>query len=287
MAKNTYGTGLLRAAQHRETGRSPPTHGLLATVAWTVDGRTSYALEGSVFVAGAAVQWLRDGLGIIARADETRALAESVPDSGGVYFVPGLRRAGRAPLGPVRAGPAHRPHPGHDARPHRAGGARGHRLSEPGRARRHGRGVRARPSARSASTAARPRTISSASSRPTSWASMCCGPSVTETTGLGAAYLAGVGVGLWKVEDLADRWQLDRRFTPAMEPAAADGRIRGMAARRGALSRVGQACDRVRVPTTEDLDDADSSGASSSASPPRARWPARPGPRRPSRASWC
>src|SRR5439155_26970307 len=62
--------------------------GLLTTLAWRIGGRTTYALEGAVFVAGAAVQWLRDGLGIIANAAETDALARSVPDVGGVYFVP-------------------------------------------------------------------------------------------------------------------------------------------------------------------------------------------------------
>jgi glycerol kinase len=86
-AKNTYGTGCFALLN---TGASPVVskRGLLTTVAWTVDRRTSYALEGSVFVAGAAVQWLRDGLGVIRSAAETQALAESVPDTGGVYFVP-------------------------------------------------------------------------------------------------------------------------------------------------------------------------------------------------------
>ncbi|HEU5322835.1 MAG TPA: glycerol kinase GlpK, partial [Methylomirabilota bacterium] len=86
-AKNTYGTGCFVLLN---TGADPVAsgHGLLTTVAWRIGGRTTYALEGSVFIAGAAVQWLRDGLGMIACADETRALAESVEDTGGVYFVP-------------------------------------------------------------------------------------------------------------------------------------------------------------------------------------------------------
>src|SRR5216117_3332525 len=86
-AKNTYGTGCFMLLN---TGPAPvaSSHGLLTTIAWRIGGRTSYALEGSVFIAGAAVQWLRDGLGLVRQAAETQALAESVEDTGGVYFVP-------------------------------------------------------------------------------------------------------------------------------------------------------------------------------------------------------
>jgi len=92
-AKCTYGTGafLLMNVGPRPT---PSASGLLATVAWTIDGTTSYALEGSAFIAGALVQWLRDGLGIIAKAAEVEALARSVPDSGGVVIVPALAGLG-------------------------------------------------------------------------------------------------------------------------------------------------------------------------------------------------
>src|SRR5439155_793250 len=86
-AKNTYGTGCFALVN---TGERPvvSSHGLLTTIAWRIRGHTTYALEGAVFVAGAAVQWLRDGLAIIANAAETDALARSVPDTGGVVFVP-------------------------------------------------------------------------------------------------------------------------------------------------------------------------------------------------------
>jgi len=87
MAKNTYGTGcfaLLNTGDQAVASRE----GLLTTVAWTVEGVTAYALEGAVFIAGAAVQWLRDGLQLVAHASETEALARSVPDTGGVYLVP-------------------------------------------------------------------------------------------------------------------------------------------------------------------------------------------------------
>ncbi len=86
-AKNTYGTGCF-LLQHVGDAPRPSTSGLVTTVAWGVGGRFEYALEGSVFVAGAAVQWLRDGLRIVADAAETEAAARSVPDSGGVYLVP-------------------------------------------------------------------------------------------------------------------------------------------------------------------------------------------------------
>ncbi|HWP74724.1 MAG TPA: glycerol kinase, partial [Methylomirabilota bacterium] len=87
MAKNTYGTGCF-ALLNTGTRAVGSSEGLLTTVAWTVEGATTYALEGAVFIAGAAVQWLRDGLGVIQQAAETQALAQSVPDTGGVYLVP-------------------------------------------------------------------------------------------------------------------------------------------------------------------------------------------------------
>ncbi|HUP31225.1 MAG TPA: glycerol kinase GlpK, partial [Usitatibacter sp.] len=93
MAKNTYGTGcflLMNTGERAAASR----HRLLSTVAWKREGRTAYALEGSVFIAGAAIQWLRDGLGIIARASDVDTLAATVPDSGGVLFVPALSGLG-------------------------------------------------------------------------------------------------------------------------------------------------------------------------------------------------
>jgi len=93
MAKNTYGTGCFLLMN---TGEKPAVsrNRLLTTVAWQRGGRTSYALEGSVFIAGAAIQWLRDGLGLIARAADIDALAATVPDTGGVHFVPALSGLG-------------------------------------------------------------------------------------------------------------------------------------------------------------------------------------------------
>jgi glycerol kinase len=87
MMKNTYGTGCFLLMNTGESANISKT-GLLTTIAWNTKGKTEYALEGSVFVAGAAIQWLRDGLGIIANAPDSEALATSVSDNQGVYFVP-------------------------------------------------------------------------------------------------------------------------------------------------------------------------------------------------------
>src|SRR5262249_36728348 len=100
-------------------------HGLLTTLAWRIAGQTTYALEGAVFVAGAAVQWLRDGLGIIADAAETEALAASVPDTGGVFFVPAFVGLGAPywdqPAGGTVVGLARGPTPAHRPRAAREG----------------------------------------------------------------------------------------------------------------------------------------------------------------------
>src|SRR5439155_6018490 len=93
MTKNTYGTGSFVLMNTGETAPPPP-DGLLVTLAWGLGGRVTYALEGSIFVTRAASQWLRDGLGSIAAASETGPLAESVPDTGGGYFVPALTGLG-------------------------------------------------------------------------------------------------------------------------------------------------------------------------------------------------
>jgi glycerol kinase len=87
MTKNTYGTGCFML-QNTGTRVVPSSNRLVTTIAWSIAGTTEYALEGSVFVAGAVVQWLRDGLGLIRKSEEVEALAKSVPDNGGVYFVP-------------------------------------------------------------------------------------------------------------------------------------------------------------------------------------------------------
>ncbi len=218
MAKNTYGTGcfaLLNTGSHPVRSE----RGLLTTVAWTVDHQTSYALEGSVFVAGAAVQWLRDGLGIIANAAETQALAGSVPDTGGVYLVPAFVGLGAPYWDPYARGLL-------------VGLTRGTTRAHVARAALEAIAYQSRDvldtmgeEAGLAIRALRVDGGAAANDFLCQFQSDILGadvlrPSVTETTGLGAAYLAGVGAGLWKTEELAGRWKLERRFTPALAPAA-------------------------------------------------------------------
>jgi glycerol kinase len=225
MAKNTYGTGCFALLN---TGPAPVVskRGLLTTVAWTVGHETSYALEGSVFVAGAAVQWLRDGLGIIASAAETQELAESVPDTGGVYLVPAFVGLGAPYWDPYARGILVGLTRG-TARAHIARAAleaiayqsrdvldtMGEEAGLPVRALRVDGGA-------------------AANDFLCQFQSDILGadvlrPSVTETTGLGAAYLAGVGAGIWRIEDLTDRWKLGRRFTPALKAAAREEAYQG------------------------------------------------------------
>jgi glycerol kinase len=218
MAKNTYGTGcfaLLNTGERAVASRE----GLLTTVAWTVEGRTAYALEGAVFIAGAAVQWLRDGLGIIKEAAETQALAESVPDTGGVYLVPAFVGLGAPYWDPYARGTL-------------VGITRGTTRAHLARAALEAIAYQSRDVL---DTMKRESGVPVTTLRVDGGAAandfLCqfqadvlgvevLRPSVTETTGLGAAYLAGVGAGLWKSRELAGRWKLERRFTPAMAEGA-------------------------------------------------------------------
>ena len=131
--KNTYGTGsflLMNTGEELQRSR----HQLLTTIAWRLDGRTEYALEGAIFVTGAAVQWLRDGLGVINEAAEVEALAASVPDSGGVVFVPALAGLGSPYWDPRARGHDPWGQPGDDRGPSGAGDAGSDRVSDGGRA---------------------------------------------------------------------------------------------------------------------------------------------------------
>jgi glycerol kinase len=225
MAKNTYGTGCFALLN---TGPAPVVskRGLLTTVAWTLDRRTSYALEGSIFVAGAAVQWLRDGLGIIADAAETRALAESVPDTGGVYLVPAFVGLGAPYWDPYARGTL-------------VGLTRGTTRAHIARAALEAIAYQSRDVLDTMSDeAGLPIQALRVDGGATANDFLCqfqadilgadvLRPSVTETTGLGAAYLAGVGAGIWTAEDITDRWKLERRFTPALTAAAREEAYRG------------------------------------------------------------
>jgi glycerol kinase len=231
MAKNTYGTGCF-ALLNTGARAVASAEGLLTTVAWTVEGRTAYALEGAVFIAGAAVQWLRDGLGIIKQAAETEALARSVPDTGGVYLVPAFVGLG-APYWDAYA------------RGTLVGITRGTTRAHLARAALEAIAYQSRDVLDTMGREAGPLTTLRVDGGAAANDFLCqfqadvlgvevLRPSVTETTGLGAAYLAGVGVGLWKSRDLGGRWQLERKFTPAMSPAAREA---GYAGWRRAVER--------------------------------------------------
>ena len=209
-AKNTYGTGCFALVN---TGERPvvSSHGLLTTIAWRIRGHTTYALEGAVFVAGAAVQWLRDGLAIIANAAETDALARSVPDTGGVVFVPAFVGLG-APYWDQHARGTTRAHivraaleaiafQSRDVLDAMAADAK----SSVGRLKVDGGAV-----ANDFLCQFQADMLDAAVDRPV----------VIETTALGAAYLAGLGAGLWRSADaVAERHAVERTFRPAMAAA--------------------------------------------------------------------
>ena len=215
MAKNTYGTGCFMLLNTGPTP-VPSKEGLLTTVAWQTGGTTTYALEGSVFIAGAAIQWLRDGLGLIAHAAESQELAESVDDTGGVYLVPAFVGLG-APYWDMYA------------RGTIVGITRGTARAHMVRAALEAIAYQSRDVLETMAAEAGASLRSLRVDGGAAANDFLCQfqadlldvpvlrPSVTETTGLGAAYLAGVGAGLWKPDELAGRWRLDRQFTPAMD----------------------------------------------------------------------
>jgi glycerol kinase len=216
--KCTYGTG---AFILMNTGAEPVASksGLLTTVAWRLGDEVRYALEGAAFIAGAAVQWLRDGLGIVASAAEIEALAASVPDSGGVVLVPAFAGLGA-------------PHWRPEARGIITGLTRGTTRAHIARAALEGIAlqnvdiVRAmeRDSGRSLESY---RVDGGASAnnllmqRQADVLGVAISrPEILETTALGSAFLAGLGVGMWKSpSEIAAMWKEERRFTPAGDAA--------------------------------------------------------------------
>ncbi len=218
MVKNTYGTGCFMLMN---TGDKPITskNKLLTTVAWRIGGRTEYALEGSIFIAGAVVQWLRDGLGLIKSAGEIEALAAQVTDTGGVYLVPAFAGLGA-------------PHWDAYARGLIGGLTRGTTRAHIARAALEGIAYQVADVLRAMEKDAKLRL------KELRVDGGACGnnllmqfqadmlgvplvrPRVGETTALGAAYLAGLAVGFWKDQrEIAAQQQVDRRFVPTMKPA--------------------------------------------------------------------
>jgi glycerol kinase len=224
MAKNTYGTGCFMLMN---TGLVPQASAnrLLTTVAWQLDQR-HYALEGAVFVAGAVVQWLRDGLGFIEKSAEVEALAASVPDAGGVYLVPAFTGLGS-------------PHWDAYARGTMVGLSRGTTRAHIARAALESIAFQSAEVLMAMQRdAAQPLVElrvdggATANDLLMQFQADLLGvpvvrPKVTETTALGAAYLAGLAVGYWSsTDEVAANWQVDRRFEPALPRAEAEARLR-------------------------------------------------------------
>ncbi|HEY6452111.1 MAG TPA: glycerol kinase GlpK [Steroidobacteraceae bacterium] len=211
-AKNTYGTGCFVLMN---TGYAPTrsSHRLVSTIAWD-RGRRTYALEGSVFVAGAVVQWLRDGLGLIAAASEVEALAASVPDAGGVQFVPAFTGLGAPYWDPMARGAI-------------LGLTRGTNRAHLARAALESIALQSCDVLRAMERDCDQPLLelrvdggASANDLLMQFQADLLGvpvvrPVVTETTALGAAYLAGLGAGYWESEEqVAANWRVERRFEP-------------------------------------------------------------------------
>ncbi|MCX5771919.1 MAG: glycerol kinase GlpK [Candidatus Hydrogenedentes bacterium] len=216
MAKNTYGTGcfiLMNTGDKAVESKN----GLLTTIAWALDGKVTYGLEGSIFIAGAAVQWLRDGLKIIKKSSDVEKLAATVHDSGGVYFVPAFVGLGAPHWDPYARGAI-------------IGIERGTTAGHIARATLESMAFQTRDVIQAMEADARVKLRrlkvdggACANNSLMQFQADILGatlerPVVQETTALGAAYLAGIAVGFWKnTGDAAKNWALDRTFKPAMK----------------------------------------------------------------------
>ncbi|MFT3783394.1 MAG: glycerol kinase GlpK [Nibricoccus sp.] len=228
MAKNTYGTGCFML-MHTGTERIRSRQRLLSTIAWRINGRLEYALEGSVFVAGAVVQYLRDALGFIRSASEVERLAMSVPDSGGVYFVPAFVGLGApywdqdargAILGLTRGtGAAHIARAGVEAIAHQVTDVLAAMEADTGL---HLKELRVDGGA-------------AANNLLMQFQADLLGcpvvrPQIVETTALGAACLAGLAVGVFREPaEITSRWREERRFSPAMSAPLRETHRKGWA----------------------------------------------------------
>jgi len=225
MLKNTYGTGSFIMFN---TGDQPvaSANNLLTTVAWDINGNFSYALEGSIFIAGAVVQWLRDGLGLIKSSADVEALALSVPDNGGAYLVPAFSGLGA-------------PHWDQHARGALFGLTRGTTAGHIARAALEGIAfqvcdVLTAMAADSGISIAELRVDGGAAANDTLMQFQAdilqipiVRPKILETTALGAAYLAGLATGYWQsTDEIGRQWQEDQRFEPQIPAQDAAERLR-------------------------------------------------------------
>jgi glycerol kinase len=226
MAKNTYGTGCFMLMN---TGARavPSANQLLTTVAWKLPDRVDYALEGSIFVAGAVVQWLRDGLGVIRTSADVEPLALSVPDNGGVYLVPAFVGLGApywdsyargAVLGLTRGSTS-----GHIARA--ALESIAYQTADVLHAMQQDAGVKLselRVDGGAAGNNLLMQFQADVLNVPV------VRPRITETTALGAAYLAGLACGYWSGEgEIAAQWGVEQRFEPRMDAGRRDALLGG------------------------------------------------------------
>ena len=226
MVKSTYGTGCFALANIGADFRVSQNR-MLTTVGYRLNGKTTYAIEGAIFVAGAAVQWLRDGLGIIKSAEESEAAARSVPDNGGVYMVPGFTGLGA-------------PHWNPHARGAIVGLTRGATAAHVVRAALEAQAYQTRDLLRAMADDAGfdigELRVDGGMVR-NDWicqffadmtATPVLRPKVVETTALGAAYLAGLHAGVFSsLDDIQKNWQCARRFAPAMDEGARESLYAG------------------------------------------------------------
>jgi len=223
MVKNTYGTGCFMMMN---IGNKPieSNSRLLTTVGWRIGNETTYAFEGSIFIAGAVVQWLRDSLGIIAKSSDVEKLATSVTDSGGVYFVPAFAGLGA-------------PHWNQHARGTIVGVTRGSTSAHIARAAldsiayqtlevleamEKDSGIQIRELRVDGGATVNNSLMQFQSDL---LQASVIRPKITETTALGAAYLAGLAVRYWgSMEEIKKQWQVERTFVPLM-PAEETGTL--------------------------------------------------------------
>jgi glycerol kinase len=232
--KNTYGTGSFMLL-NTGTEAPPPSEGLLTTVAWGLEDRTEYALEAAVFVTGAAVQWLRDGLGIIDEAAESEALAASLQTNDGVYFVPALTGLGSPYWDPYARGTI-------------VGLTRGNGRAHLARAALEAIAYQTVDAVRAQEAASGRRLEllkADGGATVNSWLMQFQAdvlgvpvvvPEISETTALGAAYLAGIATGLWSQEQVGEMWREAARYEPRMDGDQ----------RQSLLSDWGRAVERAR-----------------------------------------